>query len=154
MLWARGFVQGPPWEEWAALPPGPPGALRTVLAPTHLQPNQKLPRGPVRKASGPQPRPAGLPRAGWGLSSGLCMSFLLPGVSPQASGQPALPPFWVSWVHGGAAGAVGGQGQLSAGVLTPSLLRRSPCSWPSASRPGQVNLMPMCTSVVSCSDVW
>ncbi|XP_046929598.1 inositol polyphosphate-5-phosphatase A isoform X2 [Lynx rufus] len=30
----------------------------------------------------------------------------------------------------------------------------SPCSWPSASRPGQVNLTPMCTSVVSCSDVW
>lgn len=29
----------------------------------------------------------------------------------------------------------------------------SPCSWPSESCPGQVNLMPVCTSVVSCSDV-
>uniref|UniRef100_A0A9L0T311 inositol-polyphosphate 5-phosphatase n=1 Tax=Equus caballus TaxID=9796 RepID=A0A9L0T311_HORSE len=28
----------------------------------------------------------------------------------------------------------------------------SPCSWPSESRPGQVNLTHMCTSVVSCSD--
>lgn len=31
--------------------------------------------------------------------------------------------------------------------------RRSPCSWLSESRPGQVNLTHMCTSVVSCSDV-
>lgn len=38
-------------------------------------------------------------------------------------------------------------------ALTTSLLPRSPCSWPSASRPGQVNLTHVCTSVVWCSDV-
>ncbi|KAM5322855.1 inositol polyphosphate-5-phosphatase A isoform 1-T1 [Glossophaga mutica] len=30
----------------------------------------------------------------------------------------------------------------------------SPCSWPSAWRPGQVKRTHACTSVVSCSDVW
>uniref|UniRef100_A0A8P0SG12 inositol-polyphosphate 5-phosphatase n=1 Tax=Canis lupus familiaris TaxID=9615 RepID=A0A8P0SG12_CANLF len=38
--------------------------------------------------------------------------------------------------------------------LTSAWETTSPCSWRSASRPGQVNLTPMCTSVVSCSDVW
>lgn len=38
-------------------------------------------------------------------------------------------------------------------ALTTSLLPCSPCSWPSASRPGQVNLTHVCTSVVWCSDV-